>query len=191
MAALGADLIRRDEAVRIRWCFDHDGGAARLRLSSQSIKRAVRMADPFRVGLAENMGQRTKLIGNVVRDHLAGGGVAANRAREIAEGVARAFGRIEPQDKKRPDRVQGTTLAFISPDARVLAPELADRVREGAVLPTGKGLKKADCRGAAEAGVHAVSAAPVLPAVLAPRPEDRAGRGGVAGAGTGRNAAGP
>ncbi len=118
------------------------GGAPRLRLSSQSIKRALRLSEPFRQGLAGHMGQRTKLMVKVILDHLTVGGMEAAQARARAEEIAKVFGKIEPQDKKRPDAIQGTTLAFISPEERAFALELADRALAGEALPADKELAK-------------------------------------------------
>ena len=126
----------------------HFGGTPRLRLSSQSIKRAVRMSAPFQEGLAGHLAQRTKLIGNVIREHLEAEGLAADKARKIAEDVAKAFGKIEPQDKKRPAWVQGTTLAFISPEERTLALDLAQKAATGEALPSDKDLARTVLRSA-------------------------------------------
>lgn len=126
----------------------HYGGAPRLRLSSQSIKRAVRMSDSFRQGLAGNMGERTKRLGDVIRKALEKDGVDTAKAREIAEAVAKVFGKIEPVDKKNPDLVQGTTLAFISPEERAHALALARGVVQGEALPADKELAKTVLRSA-------------------------------------------
>ncbi|MDR0809100.1 MAG: type I-E CRISPR-associated protein Cas7/Cse4/CasC [Gemmobacter sp.] len=126
----------------------HYGGAPRLRLSSQSIKRAVRVSDSFRQGLAGNMGERTKRLGGVIREALSDDGVDAVKAREIAEAVARVFGKIEPVDKKNPDLVQGTTLAFISPEEKNHALDLARRAAAGEGLPSDKDLAKTVLRSA-------------------------------------------
>lgn len=126
----------------------HLGGTPRLRLSSQSVKRAVRTCDAFRRRLEGRMGDRTKLIGNVVREHLEAAGAAGERAVEIARDVAAIFGKIEAQDRKKPGWVQGTTLAFISPDERVHALALADRALAGEALPKDKDLAKTVLRSA-------------------------------------------
>lgn len=124
------------------------GGAPRLRLSSQSVKRAVRMSAPFINDLAGNRGDRTKLIGTVIRDHLIAKGASAERAHEIATEVAVAFGKLEPQDKKKPEQLQGTTLAFISPQERGFALTLAEEVLGGKALPKEKDLAKTILRSA-------------------------------------------
>lgn len=118
------------------------GGAPRLRLSSQSVKRALRISEPFQQGLAGHMGQRTKLMAKVLLDHLLERGAELATARTMAEEIAKAFGKIEPQDRKRPEAVQGTTLAFISPDERACALDLADKALAGETLPKDKDLAK-------------------------------------------------
>lgn len=118
------------------------GGVPRLRLSSQSVKRALRVSEPFQQGLAGHMGQRTKLIASEIKDRLTAGGLDAAQAREKAEEIAKVFGKIEPQDKKRPEAMQGTTLAFISPDERAFALDLADKALAGEPLPKDKDLAR-------------------------------------------------
>ncbi|WEF25135.1 type I-E CRISPR-associated protein Cas7/Cse4/CasC [Paracoccus sp. S3-43] len=118
------------------------GGAPRLRLSSQSVKRALRLSEPFRQGLAGHMGQRTKFIAKDVLDYLIAGGMEPAQARTRAEEIAKVFGKIEPQDKKRPDEMQGTTLAFVSPDERGFALALADKALAGEEMPKDKELAK-------------------------------------------------
>ena len=46
------------------------GGAERQRISSQSLKRAVRTSALFEERLAGHVGQRTQQLGKVVLDHL-------------------------------------------------------------------------------------------------------------------------
>lgn len=119
------------------------GGAPRLRLSSQSVKRALRMSDAFRKGLSGAVADRTKLIGNVIREHLEARGADSQAAREIALAVASAFGaKFEAQDKARPEWIQGMTLAFISPEEKAAALALAEKALAGEKLPSGKDLIK-------------------------------------------------
>ncbi|WP_299362681.1 type I-E CRISPR-associated protein Cas7/Cse4/CasC [uncultured Paracoccus sp.] len=126
----------------------HYGGVPRLRLSSQSIKRAVRMSDSFQQALAGSLGERTKRMGDVIRKELEADGVDAAKAREIAEAVAKVFGKIEAVDKKHPALVQGTTLAFVSPEERAHALDLARKVAQGEVMPSEKDLAKIVLRSA-------------------------------------------
>ncbi|SET84991.1 type I-E CRISPR-associated protein Cas7/Cse4/CasC [Paracoccus homiensis] len=136
----------RDDQGRPKEAFF--GGAPRLRLSSQSIKRALRLSDPFRDGLSGAMGQRTKLAGDAIRKVLVEEGVEPGKAREAAEAVARVFGKIEAADKKRPERISGTTLAFISPEERGFALDLTRQVLAGEAVPGDKELAKLVLRSA-------------------------------------------
>lgn len=124
------------------------GGAPRLRLSSQSVKRALRVSQPFSQGLAGHMAQRTKLIGEAIQQHLIRAGSSAVDAHKIAENIASAFGKIEKSKKNAAEKVQNTTLAFISPQEREFALALADRVLAGEPMPADKDLKKTILRSA-------------------------------------------
>lgn len=116
------------------------GGAPRLRLSSQSIKRAVRECSYFENDLAGHMGTRTKRLNEELAARLVKGGADAVAAGKAAEAVAALFGKMEQPAKDRP--MVGTTLAFVSPDEWRLAEELAGRMMAGEALPKDKDLKK-------------------------------------------------
>lgn len=117
------------------------GGATRLRLSSQSIKRAIRESAWFENDLAGHKGTRTKRLFEELRAKLIAGGAAEARAHEIAEAVAKLFGKLE-QPKKDDPRLVATTLAFISPEEWQLAEDLAAKMLAGEDLPKDKELKK-------------------------------------------------
>lgn len=81
------------------------GGAPRLRLSSQSIKRAVRQSDVMERKLEGAMGVRTQRLGEAIRDTLVAEGADAGVVTKIVTdsiafvtklgqgfGRARAFG---------------------------------------------------------------------------------------------------
>src|ERR1700710_2748984 len=69
------------------------GGALRLRLSSQSLKRAWRTSDDFKAALDGHRGERTQRIGDVIRDHLIAGGTNMTRPIEIARQIMPVFGK--------------------------------------------------------------------------------------------------
>lgn len=117
------------------------GGAPRLRLSSQAIKRAVRECSYFANDLAGNTGTRTKRLAQKLRDKLAADG-AGDRADQIAAEVAKIFGKMEAAKKGAPDPLLATTLAFVSPDEWRLAEDLAAKLLAGEELPKDKELKK-------------------------------------------------
>lgn len=119
------------------------GGAPRLRLSSQSVKRALRESTFFALDLAGNMGTRTKLMHEKLTQHLQARGIADKDAVEAAKKVAEIFGKLETVKKKDgSEETKATTLAFISPAEWALARELAEKVVAGEALPKEKELKK-------------------------------------------------
>ncbi len=118
------------------------GGHPRMRISSQAIKRAIRTSDVFVDALGGYLGSRTQRIGEEVRDHLTRRGVAEESALEIARRIAGIFGKI----KIKKERVHTEQLAFVSPEERTLALELAEKAAEGEALPKDADLAKAVLR---------------------------------------------
>ncbi len=110
------------------------GGVQRLRLSSQSLKRAARLSPAMSDTLKGKMGERTQRLGDAVIEYLEGKGEDKAKAREIARQVAEVFGKI---DEKDADHVRIRQLAFISPDERQAAIDMAEQA-----LKTGKPLAK-------------------------------------------------
>ena len=105
------------------------GGHPRLRLSSQSIKRAVRETAFFLNDLAGHRGTRTKRIAEEIEKRLAGQGVDPDKAREAAAKVAAIFSKLEATKEDRAPLT--TTLAFVSPEEWQAAHALADRLVAG------------------------------------------------------------
>jgi CRISPR system Cascade subunit CasC len=124
------------------------GGSTRLRLSSQSVKRAIRESTFFALELSNNKGTRTKRLYERLFDTLTNEGVETDTAANTAEKVAEIFGKIETPDKKRKEVKIGTTLAFISPEEWTAAEDIARKVASGEPLPDDKTLKKTILRNA-------------------------------------------
>lgn len=102
------------------------GGHPRLRLSSQSLKRAVRETAYFTTDLAGHRGTRTKRIAREVEKYLTGKGITEDIARKASAQVAGIFSKLEKEeDGKAP---LTTTLAFVSPEEWRLAHELAEKI---------------------------------------------------------------
>lgn len=75
------------------------GGTDRLRISSQSLKRAWRKSDVFHSALNEPLGERTKLFGGRIYLHLLETGLKHSKALEAATKIAGVFGKNEkPED---------------------------------------------------------------------------------------------
>lgn len=94
------------------------GGVPRLRVSSQSLKRAWRQSEVFSTGLADHMGKRTQQLGAEVRKHLVQQGAPEERALKIARAVAEHFGKlVDTNDDPSPDEAAYIKqLAFVSPE---------------------------------------------------------------------------
>ncbi len=78
------------------------GGFDRLRVSSQSLKRAWRTSDLFQQALSEHVGTRTKLLGVTAYDKLVAGGVKEKQAKEWAQKIAGVFGALKKAKEKEP-----------------------------------------------------------------------------------------
>ncbi|WP_341485886.1 type I-E CRISPR-associated protein Cas7/Cse4/CasC [Thioclava sp. GXIMD4215] len=116
------------------------GGAPRLRMSSQSLKRAIRESSYFAQDLAGNTGTRTKRLATELAKELITQGASDKQAQEIAAAIGTAFSKLEPKS------TEATTLAFISPEEWALARDLAAKAMAGEALPKDKDLKKAVLR---------------------------------------------
>jgi CRISPR system Cascade subunit CasC len=108
------------------------GGATRLRLSSQALKRAWRTSEAFSTALAGHMGKRTQRMGEVVLAHLLAAGMAEAKALASARDIAGVFGKVK--DIKDDDPAQTAQLAFVSPEEQKAALALADRLLAGEAI---------------------------------------------------------
>jgi len=124
------------------------GGAPRLRISSQALKRAARLSDVMQEALAGHLGERTQRIGEVIRDTLNKEGVDGDMAAGLAEKVADVFGKIDEKARKDKDQIRTRQLAFISPEERACAIDLARKAAAGEKLPDNAALKKMVLRSA-------------------------------------------
>lgn len=71
------------------------GGANRLRISSQSLKRAWRTSNVFKQGLDGHIGTRTKQMGVRIYDSLVEAGVKEADAKKWAKDIAKEFGALK------------------------------------------------------------------------------------------------
>lgn len=118
------------------------GGANRLRLSSQSIKRAARTSPSFQNALVGKLGERTRQFGKVVRTHLLDLGADQERALEIAEKISDIFGKLDAKNNKDGSGPYIAQLAFLSAEEQQTAIELATSAFNGEELPALPELKK-------------------------------------------------
>lgn len=105
------------------------GGSQRLRISSQSLKRAWRTSALFQEALKGKLGIRTKDLGNLVYEKLTKEKVDPERADEIAQRVAGEFGKLK--GKKGNDGRQIEQLAHLSAAEVQAVEELIKKAAKG------------------------------------------------------------
>lgn len=82
------------------------GGVTRLRISSQSLKRAWRTSDVFEAALKGNIGTRTKEMGIKIYKNLTEKGIAPKKAMEWAGMIAAVFGKRKTLSKADKDKLK-------------------------------------------------------------------------------------
>ena len=123
LTAYGPSNLNRDDTGRPKSVVF--GGVPRLRISSQSLKRAWRTSDVFAARLDGHLADRTQRLGKDLLDRLTKGGIDENRALEISRNIAGTFGKLKSEKDDQPTFIE--QLAFVSPEERDRAFALADR----------------------------------------------------------------
>lgn len=113
------------------------GGATRLRISSQSLKRAWRTSDVFTTALQGHVGTRTKELGVRVAARLEEKGVDGKKAREWARLLAGRFGKLKlSKDDGSENALHIEQLAHFGPEEVAAVEALADSLAERNSGPT-------------------------------------------------------
>jgi CRISPR system Cascade subunit CasC len=121
---LNRDDLGRPKTVRV-------GNAERLRISSQSLKRAWRTSDLFEEVVKENKGIRTKLLGVKVYEKMTNAGITSEKARTRAQLIAQQFGKLKKAKKDSPQNdLEIEQLVHISPTEWDITMALADKLIE-------------------------------------------------------------
>lgn len=89
------------------------GGVERLRVSSQSLKRAWRTSELFQQALAGSIGIRTKRLGVEAYDALIAAGVGEKQAKEWAGQIAKVYGAV-----KKDNPLEIEQLVHVAPEER-------------------------------------------------------------------------
>ena len=117
------------------------GDALRLRVSSQSLKRAWRTSDVFAAAVGEHLGTRTKMIGIEVFKALVAADIADKPAREWARAIAGQFGKLKADKKSETNEdLHIEQLAHLSPEERAAVDALAQACGARRTEPTGDEL---------------------------------------------------
>ncbi len=130
LTAYPASNLNRDDSGRPKTV--DFGGTQRIRVSSQSLKRAWRTSSVFAERVRGRVGQRTQRMGEVVFEHLVTGGMASEKALDVARQIANVFGKPVESGDKNPTFIR--QLAFVSSEERAAALALADRALAGEAL---------------------------------------------------------
>lgn len=133
LVAYPASNLNRDDSGRPKTMIY--GGAERLRISSQSLKRAYRVSDVFSDGLSDAIGTRAQSFGRLLEDILTE--ARYNLTKEAAIEKTQAvithdkLGKVK-SDKKKCPTSDTEQLAHLGPDEisrlRALAKSVADGV---------------------------------------------------------------
>lgn len=94
------------------------GGINRIRVSSQSLKRAWRTSSVFEEALAEHKGIRTKRLGCNAYEDMVQEGMKEKDAENAARAIAQVFGKLKSGkdlDKDRLQHLEVETLAHVGP----------------------------------------------------------------------------
>lgn len=116
------------------------GGATRLRISSQSLKRAWRTSSVFEEALADHLGTRTKEKGTHVFRKLVDGGMKKETAFESAKKIAGVFGKISSA-KIEKEEVETEQLVHYSPEELEAIDQLAEALLQEKRSPTDEEVK--------------------------------------------------
>lgn len=136
LTTYGPSNLNRDDTGRPKSV--SFGGVPRLRVSSQSLKRAWRESEVFAEKLGGYLADRTQRLGMHIRKHLLEGGMDAEQSLAVARKIAEVFGKLKPEPKADSEQDTQATfieqLAFVSPAERDKAFALADRALAGEAI---------------------------------------------------------
>ncbi|MEN8168286.1 MAG: type I-E CRISPR-associated protein Cas7/Cse4/CasC [Pseudomonadota bacterium] len=121
------------------------GGANRLRISSQSLKRAWRTSETFKQALAGHVGTRTKEMGRKIYQTLLEKGIKEKKAVEWSKAIAGVFGKLKTLSKKEKENadpekllteLEIEQLAHFSPEEDQAINSLIDEIATSDEAPT-------------------------------------------------------
>jgi len=112
------------------------GGVDRLRISSQSLKRAWRTSEFFEEARVGKMGVRTKKFGTEIYKYLLDAGVSETIAIAWTQKIAGKFGKLKKENKENVlDGLEIEQLVHLTPKERNLVFTLLDKLIEEKRLP--------------------------------------------------------
>ncbi|MCG7755084.1 MAG: type I-E CRISPR-associated protein Cas7/Cse4/CasC [Nitrosomonas sp.] len=118
------------------------GDANRLRVSSQSLKRAWRTSDVFESTLQGHIGIRTKEMGEKIYHMFLEKKVSEKKAREWAKSIAGQFGKLKSDKKTENNQdLHIEQLAHFGPEEQTAIEILVDKLSVSGTDPTEDDLK--------------------------------------------------
>lgn len=117
-ANLNRDDLGKPKTARL-------GGVERLRVSSQSLKRAWRTSETFQKEFSGSIGTRTRRLGIEVFEALKAKGVAEKKAKDWAEDIAKEYGVLKtdvPLEIQQP--------VHVAPEERKTLDDLVSKLAE-------------------------------------------------------------
>ncbi|MFP9229961.1 type I-E CRISPR-associated protein Cas7/Cse4/CasC [Pectobacterium cacticida] len=142
LTAYPSSNLNRDDAGRPKTAMV--GGIERLRVSSQSLKRAWRTSDVFASAVEGHIGTRSRRLGREVYNALIAGGMTEKLADKAALSIAAQFGKPKKEEKDSKDPLEKydiEQLAHISVQERALIDRLVAQLIEQAREPNSDELK--------------------------------------------------
>lgn len=128
LTAYGPSNLNRDDLGRPKTVTF--GGATRLRVSSQSLKRAWRTSDVFSVELPGHLGTRTKRKGVAVQAALLDAGIDEGKATDWAQSIVKVFGAVSGK------HVETEQLVHYTPEEEAAVEALVETLAKRKSPPT-------------------------------------------------------
>ena len=107
------------------------GGVERLRVSSQSLKRAWRTSEQFQQALVGSIGTRTKRLGVEVFEALTAAGIGEKQAKDWAGQIAKVYGAV-----KKDNPLEIEQLVHVAPEERATLDTLVATLAQDKRAPT-------------------------------------------------------
>lgn len=107
------------------------GGVDRLRVSSQSLKRAWRTSTTFQSAMGDHLGTRTKELGHTIYKRLTREGIKEKDAKTWSQSIAGRFGKLKSENFKKPEamvELEIEQLAHISPEEMQVVDDLVTKL---------------------------------------------------------------
>ncbi|AOR63588.1 type I-E CRISPR-associated protein Cas7/Cse4/CasC [Pectobacterium wasabiae] len=142
LTAYPSSNLNRDDTGRPKTAIV--GGVERLRVSSQSLKRAWRTSEVFESAMDGHIGTRSRRIGRDIYTALIAGGMSEKLADEAAKSIAEQFGKPKKEEKGSKDPLEKydiEQLAHFSVGERALIDQLVARLIAESREPNSEELK--------------------------------------------------